>query len=223
MRHSLRLDNELDNKSLEEEQKYSKDKTSYNPPLANYRYTDPPLDFIENRADDKIRDSIEALKRTKIKFNCIVTSPFTRCLQTTELVKDLLRIDIQNVFINYNIREVDLQLQKFDIFKEEEGIFNTITPYDNLLIERLNYKIDDYKIQSVNDIFNDKKKYGNVLLITHGDIFNGYIRKDEGIGIGIGAIQEAGWGVFRCPNGKCPNAGTNDPIYNHEFEQITGF
>ena len=109
MRHSLRLDNALD-KSVEEQQKYYKKKRSYNPPLENYKYTDPPLDFIENRADDKIRDSIEALKRTKIKFNCIVTSPFTRCLQTTELVKDLLRIDIQNVFINYNIREVDLQL-----------------------------------------------------------------------------------------------------------------
>lgn len=217
MRHSLRLDNELDdlNRSLKLKQKYYS-KNSYNTPLANQRYTDPQVDFIGNQADDKIRTSVEALQKTEIYFNCIVTSPFTRCLQTTELVKNILGINIENVFINFNLREVDTALQRYNNARNKD--FDTIEPYDKEFISSLNYKIDKYKKQSVNEIFNDKKKLGNVLLITHGDIFNEYIKKEDGIGVGM--LNETGWGNFYCLDGNCPEVGTTLPTHSHEYTQI---
>jgi broad specificity phosphatase PhoE len=230
MRHSLRLDNELReiNKVLLEQQVYYQ-KEIYNTPLANRRYTKPREMSIFNQADDRIQESMSVLKETGFKFGCIVTSPFTRCLQTTALVQKILNITSNNIFIDYNLREVDQALDQYPIIKKKypttklKKIFNTNALYDKKLISSLGYRIDKYKKQSVNDIFNAKKKnFGNVLLITHGDIFNYYIQQiymgNEGLG--KGRLDEAGWGIFDCNNGICPPEGTALTIANHFYEKF---
>jgi len=206
MRHSLRLDNELDKYGPNHKvnQNYWKNGFNYNTPLANDKNIVPPIEGVslKNKANDKILSSI---LRGLIDhdFKCIITSPFTRCLQTANIVGIMLGIPPENIFINYNLREADTALALYNPIKYEvpHPVWDTLEPYNQELIAEIaKGRIEPYVKQTVNDIFNNYKYLGNVLLITHGDVYNKHGPKILGTNIGATRLEEAGWAIFQPPN-----------------------
>ena len=206
MRHSLRLDNELDkiDESLKENQHYWKNKFNYNTPLANDENIVPqvPGFSLKTKANDRILESIERGLREH-DFKCIITSPFTRCLQTAEVVRIMLGIRPEDIFINYNLREADSALSRYVPIKYRGPEWNTPEPYNQGLIAGIaKGGIESYVKQTVNDIFNKYKHLGNVLFITHGDVYNEYAPKIPGNDIGATRLEEAGWAIFQPPSNE---------------------
>ena len=190
MRHSLRLDIELDkiNKSIKEQMPYYINGQNYNTPIAD-------LEILEgNIGTKRIIESFRGFIHPAIKFSCIITSPFTRCLETTKIVAKLLGIPPTKIFINYNLKEVKSARDRYTHSTGKD--FNIITSYNEPLIAELGYKIEEYINQDINNIFSTKIKLGNVLIVTHGDIFNRFIN-------GRGMLDEAGWAIFKCNTKSC--------------------
>jgi len=167
MRHSLRLDNELDIIDLEYNinQQYYKDGFSYDTPLANDKNMDPKIHGVslEDKATGRILLSIERGLRD-YNFNCIITSPFKRCLQTAEIVRINLGIPKQNIYVNFNLREDDLALDRIGNkkYKARNKIWNTVKPYDeDLIINVAEGGIEPYVKQTLNDIFDKYKHLDN--------------------------------------------------------------
>ena len=205
MRHSLRLDNELDNinPGYNKNQQYYKHGFSYNTPLANDENMNPKIHGVnlENKAMNRILTSIEMGLRD-YNFNCIITSPFTRCLQTAEIVRTNLKIPKQNIYVNFNLREDDLALGRINSKKYEVGnpIWDTVEPYDEGLIRNVaEGGIETYVKQTLDEIFDKYKHLGNVLIITHGDIYNKYV-PELFEGVGTSKLEEAGWAIFAPPS-----------------------
>ena len=208
MRHSLRLDNELDKSdpNYKENQNYWKNGFNYNTPLANDINIDPHIEGVslEDIATGRILLSIERGLRNR-DFKCIITSPFTRCLQTAKIVGINLNIPPEKIFINYNLREDDTALALYKPIKYSvpDPVWNTLEPYDRELIAEIaKGGIEPYVEQTVNDIFNNYKHLGNVLLITHGDVYNKYGPTIPGTDIGATRLEEAGWAIFEPPDNE---------------------
>jgi hypothetical protein len=205
MRHSLRLDNELDkiNNEYNKQQQYYIDEFSYNTPLANDKNIDPEIQGVNLKdvATGKILVSIERGLRD-YNFDCIITSPFTRCLQTAEIVRINLGIPKQNIYVNFNLREDDLALRGINNKKYEVGDprWNDVEPYNGELIRNVaGGGIESYVKQTLDEIFNKYKHLGNVLIITHGDIYNKYV-PELFEGVGSSKLEEAGWAIFAPPS-----------------------
>ena len=210
MRHSFRLDNELSNvpRISERDQKYWIDGFNYNTPLANDQNIDPqvPGFSLKTKANDRILESIERGLYNH-DFKCIITSPCTRCLQTAEVVRIMLGIRPEDIFINYNLREADsaLSQRKYDPIKYivPGPEWNTPEPYNQgLIAEIAKGGIEPYVNQTVDNIFNKYKHLGNVLFITHGDVYNEYAPKIPGTDIGASSLEEAGWAIFQPPSNE---------------------
>jgi hypothetical protein len=213
MRHSFRLDNELSNvpRISERDQKYWIDGFNYNTPLANDQNIDPqvPGFSLKTKANDRILESIERGLYNH-DFKCIITSPFTRCLQTAEVVGVHLGIQPEKIFINYNLREDDSALLRYlPIDRVRDPIWNTPEPYNQgLIAEIAKGGIEPYVNQTVDNIFNKYKHLGNVLFITHGDVYNKHAPKIPGTDIGASSLEETGWAIFEPPSNMIvANAG----------------
>ena len=213
MRHSFRLDNELSNvpRISERDQKYWIDGFNYNTPLANDQNIDPqvPGFSLKTKANDRILESIERGLYNH-DFKCIITSPFTRCLQTAEVVGVHLGIQPEKIFINYNLREDDSALLRYlPIDRVRDPIWNTPEPYNQgLIAEIAKGGIEPYVKQTVDNIFNKYKHLGNVLFITHGDVYNKHAPKIPGTDIGASSLEETGWAIFEPPSNMIvANAG----------------
>jgi broad specificity phosphatase PhoE len=216
MRHSFRLDNELSNvpRISERDQKYWIDGFNYNTPLANDQNIDPqvPGFSLKTKANDRILESIER-GLYKHDFKCIITSPFTRCLQTAEVVRIMLGIRPEDIFINYNLREADSALEQRKYVPIKYIVpgpeWNTPEPYNQgLIAEIAKGGIEPYVKQTVDNIFNKYKHLGNVLFITHGDVYNEYAPKIPETDIGASSLEEAGWVIFEPPSNMIvANAG----------------
>ena len=158
---------------------------------------------MKNKANDKIVSSILGL--IDQDFKCIITSPFTRCLQTANTVGIMLGIPPENRFINYNLREADTALALYNPikYKVPDPVWNTLEPYNQELIAKIaKGGIEPYVKQEVNEIFYKYKYLGNVLLITHGDVYNEYVPKIPGANIGATRLGEAGWAIFEPPSNE---------------------
>jgi broad specificity phosphatase PhoE len=223
MRHSLRLDNELDKydkaatdqgeapPNYKENQNYWENGFNYNTPLANDINIEPPIEGVslKDRATGRILLSIDRGLRNH-DFKCIITSPFTRCLQTAKIVGINLNIPPEKIFINYNLREDDTALALYKpVHKVPDKVWNTLQPYNQELIAEIaKGRIEPYVKQTVNEIFNKYKYLGNVLLITHGDVYNKHGPTIPGTDIGATRLEEAGWAIFDPPNNEIvDNAG----------------
>jgi hypothetical protein len=126
-------------------------------------------------------------------------------LQTAEVVRIMLGIRPEDIFINYNLREADSALSRYVPIKYivPNPIWNTSEPYDGELIAGIaKGGIESYDEQTVNNIFNKYKHLGNVLFITHGDVYNEYAPKIPGTDIGATRLEEAGWAIFQPPSNE---------------------
>jgi broad specificity phosphatase PhoE len=155
---------------------------------------------MENRATSRILLSIDGGLEDH-DFKCIITSPFTRCLQTAEVVRIMLGIRPEDIFINYNLREADSALSRYVPIKYRGPEWNTPEPYNQgLIAEIAKGGIEPYVKQTVDNIFNKYKHLGNVLFITHGDVYNEYAPKIPETDIGASSLEEAGWAIFEPPS-----------------------
>lgn len=220
MRHSLRLDEELDkiNKEYIKTQEYYKQGYVYNTPLAMNSNMKPEIYGVDFTGKDAFRRLLLSIKddlKKSYNFRCIITSPFTRCLQTADIVRQNLKIDRKNIYVNFNLREDDLAIarclseieDKQNIkYKADavvgDQIWNTLEPYDTKLIHKVAQGgIEPYVKQTLDEIFDNYKYLGDVLIITHSDTYNRYVPELPGVpGVGSSKLEEAGWAIFKPPS-----------------------
>ena len=226
MRHSLRLDTELNEEHIKT-QEYYKQGYVYDTPLAMDSNMNPKIDGVDFTGKDASRRIVLSIKDDlrSYNFRCIITSPFKRCLQTADIVRQNLKIDRKNIYVNFNLREDDnalaWDLEKIKGIEDKKNIkykapdagdqiWNTLEPYDTKLIQKVAQGgIEPYVKQTLDEIFDNYKYLGDVLIITHGDTYNRYVPELPWVpDVGSSKLEEAGWAIFEPPSKKfVANAG----------------
>ena len=226
MRHSSRMDigngdnglstiDELANENMP----YKKNGTSYDPPIFNFDLIpDEVLQILgRNKTIDTVRLNANGTRKIKesfqnlqtfqrdqgVKFNCIVSSPFKRCIQTSIILAIMNDIPLENILINYSIREPDRVLVRYQDSSGKD--FDKSEPYDKLYIDK--FKVLQTTASQLNyqGIINEivqkalSLNLGNVIIVTHGDIFGDFY---SNAGIPLGIADVAGFGIFKFDGGS---------------------
>jgi probable phosphoglycerate mutase len=116
---------------------------------------------------DQIREILEKINEIKISIDIIYTSPVIRCLQSAEILKKGLEIDLKtrDELIEIRTPFQGMDWDKYNNVSEEKGIYaqEYHINFDGESIEDISSRMK----QLIDEILNSELNH--VLLVSHGD------------------------------------------------------